>query len=342
MDPNTTNTNESQNFLALWEQFRERFGRDRDGGRHNDESPRRRTIAISMCVLLSVFLWFIFSMQEVYTIDLTFPTQLVNIPENQALASLPPASVRAQVQGQGFTLLQLRYDPPIVPINANASQVNVSEAVPNLPGGADLENVFPRTLALDKEPRITREVPVRLHATLETPSAFDLVQPPDIEPDSVTVTGAQSIVEDITFWPTVRVERSGIRDTLLMRVPLADSLRGLVSLSSGAVRLRAIAGQFTEGTRMIDVIVTGAPSTEDMKIVTLERDQVRVRYRVLFTQYEKAQRAPNFFATVSYEAIRSDTTGSVTPVPHLPDGVVLRDVDLIPSSLQYYNVLPSR
>lgn len=334
-----SNTNDSQNFSALWEQLRERFTRNRQE-RYGADSKRQRSIAITMCVLLSVFLWFIFSMQERYTISLTFPTEIVNVPPDEALADLPPSSVDVQVQAQGFTLLQLRYDPPTVPVNAAAQQVNFFEAVPQLPGGAQLENVFPRLLDLQREPRITLRVPVRLQAEIDTPPTHDLIEPPSVEPDSVLITGAQSIVEGVRFWPTVTVAEQGLRDSLVMRVPLADTLEGLVRVSEQAVTLTAVSRQFTEGTRMIDVIVTGVPSTDEMQVVTLERNEVRVRYRVLFSQYEDALEAPDFFATVSYEAIRSDTTGRVQPVPQLPDGMILRDVDLIPSSLQYYNRLP--
>ena len=336
------NTNDSQNFLALWEQFRERFGRNREDERFGEESPRRRSAAIAFCICLSIFLWFIFSMQETYTTELVFPTQLVNIPDDQALADLPPRTVRAQVQGQGFTLLQLRYDPPIIPINASDDRINLFDAAPNLPSGADLESIYPTTLDLRKEPRVTREVPVRLMADIKTPAAYALLEPPTIEPDTVLATGARSIVEGLQFWPTTRVEVSGLRDSLVRQVPLADTLDGLVRLSNQSITMRAVARQFTEGTRMIDVMVTGVPSTDEMQIVTLEREQVRVRYRVLLSQYERAQNTGSFYATVSYESIRSDTTGSVRPVAHVPNDLVIRNVELIPSSLQYYNVLPSR
>jgi hypothetical protein len=44
----------------------------------------------------------------------------------------------------------------------------------------------------------------------------------------------------------------------------------------------------------------------------------------------------DFFATVSYDEIRQDTTGRVQPDLVLPENVVLRDVEMIPQTLGYY------
>ena len=49
-----------------------------------------------------------------------------------------------------------------------------------------------------------------------------------------------------------------------------------------------------------------------------------------------SERAPDFFATVSYDQIREDTTGYVRPELHLPSDLIIRDPEMIPSRLQYY------
>ena len=64
-----------------------------------------------------------------------------------------------------------------------------------------------------------------------------------------------------------------------------------------------------------------------------------VRYRVLLSDFKKAETAPDFFATVRYDDIRRDTSGRVQPFLNLPSGVVLRDVKFSPPSLRYYDYL---
>lgn len=331
--------NSGQGFTQFIERVRDRFTRNVEEDRYGrEDGPRGR--AITICVLISMTLWFLITMQESYTVMLSFPTEVVNVPSDRALTSLPPEEVRAQVRGQGFSLLQLRYQPPRIPISAAAGRVELRDAVPEeLQNRVQIQGFSPQVVELAQGPRVTRKVPVRLRANIETPETYELIDPPRVEPDSVAVTGAKSIVNNIRYWPTQSFSYDGLRDTLVASVPLADTLSRLVTTDVEAVTMQAVAGMFTEGTREIRVDVQGAPTRDDMKVVTLEQETVRVRYNVLFSQYEEAREAPDFFATVTYEQIRADTTGRVRPIAQEPEDLVLRDVEMIPPTLRYYNVL---
>lgn len=318
---------------AFWDRIHGLFSR-RSMRERFEEQPQRRGFVITMAILVSSLLWFTFTMRETHTKIIQMPTEVVNLPENQALSQLPPDNVRVQVVGDGWSILRLRLRPPTIPINASQQEVGIRESIPELPKNVDIQSVSPASLNLWRERRITRKVPVELRAEIETPATHDLVNPPELLPDSVEIIGAASIVGDITEWPTVRRTFENVRDTLETRVALSDTLSGLVNRNVSAVTLRAVSKQFTEGVREIDVTVQGQPSTQTL--VSLEPSSVRVRYRVLFDQYQDAQSAMDFFATVSYDEIRQDTTGRVRPDLHVPDNLVLRDVEMIPPTLGYY------
>lgn len=309
------------------------FTSSRDGHLYTDEEPRRRGLIIAVCVLISFVLWLTFTLQEVKIVTLEVPTQVTNMPSDQALEQLPPSAVNVQVEGEGLQLLWMYYNPPTVPIDVAQEQVNLPEAL-DLPDNVRLQSVAPRQVTIAKEPRVTRRIPIRPRVHLETPPAYELVGVPHIEPDSVTVTGANSIVEGLEYWPTDSVTVEGMRDSIAVQVPLADTLRELVSRDIHVVTFIARAGRFAEATREIEVEVTGVPSGQN--VVTLEPSTVRVRYRVLFEELFESQRVPEFFATVSYDQIRADTTGYVRPQLHLPSDLTIRDPEMIPSRLQYY------
>lgn len=303
------------------------------------ERPPHRGVAITLCILISGLLWFTFTMQETYTVVLQLPTVVDNLPADQALVAQPPANVRVSVQGEGWTLLQLYANRPAIRINAANEQVNLEDAVAStdLPKNVRLAGVSPSTLNLRKERRVERRVPIRLRARVDPADTYDYVRAPRIRPDSVRIAGAVSIVSRITDWPTEPRTFTDVKDTLRATVALADTLRGLVQRSVDEVALFAVTQQFTEDDREITIIVTDEPSNQTL--VTLVPPTIRVVYKVLFSQYEEARDAPDFFATVSYDAIRSDTTGRVYPVLHLPEDLVLRDVKMIPPSLRYYQRL---
>lgn len=318
---------------VFWGRLRQIFSRrGEDGGQRR--RPRFNSVAVFLCALISCFLWFIFTMQEDYTAVLEVPTRVTNLPTEEALTEVPPATARVEVRGEGFKLLRFAFDPPALPIDVAAGQIDLG-AVIDLPQGVSLLNVTPRQLSLAKEPRVARRVPVRLRADIATPPTHDLIAPPQIQPDSVTVSGAESLVGSLDAWPTERLRVENLRDTLATSVALADTLGGLVRHTTEAVRVTARAQQYTEGTREIEVRIPGSPE----RSVTLEPSTVRVRYRVPVAQYPASQEADGFFATVSYDALRADTTGRVRPSLVLPPGLDIRDVRVLPPTLRYYTYI---
>lgn len=316
----------------FWEWIQSTFARTRRRPPATSENVPKRGLVITICVLVSAFLWFTFTIRGTYTATISMPTQVQNIPENQALVSLPPERVQVQVEGEGFSLIRLNYNPPTIPVDASEDVVNIEQAVRQLPQNVRITGVSPSSFNLRKEGSLTRTIPIRPQFEIRTPSTHDLLEAPELQPDSVRVTGAYSIVSGLDYWPTEERTFRDVRDSLVTTVELADTLSGLVRKSVQTTRLRVQARQFTEGMREIPVTVTGGPE----RAVTLDPPYILVKYRVLFSQYEEAMEAPDFFATVSFDDILADTTGRIRPELNPPDGIVLRDVERIPPVLRYF------
>lgn len=292
-------------------------------------------MAITVCVLLSCILWLSLTLGEQRTQTIRLPVEVVETPEGQALAEVPPTHVQVQLQGRGLDLIRLLYNPPVVEVRATTSQVDVADEI-DLPQGTSLqlEAVTPASFEMALEPRQTRRVPVQSRVEVDVASDYELLEDPLIEPDSVEVEGAESVVRGVEAWPTTASTIENLQDTVEVQVPLADTLRRLVNVRPQDVRVIARAGRFVEETREVEVEVTGVPSGQDL--VSLQPSTIRIRYRVLFRDLFKARRASEFFATVSYDQIRTDTTGYVTPRVHVPSDLHIRDSEPIPSRLRYY------
>jgi len=242
-----------------------------------------------------------------------------------------------QVQGEGISLFQLYYNRPSYPLDASQPVVDLESTPPELPKNLRLEMVAPRTFAARTDARVTATIPIRLRYNLTTPDTYELLYPPIAIPDSVRVSGARSIIADLTEWPTEVVRISGLTDSVAVDAALVDTLGQLVEREIMSTTMVAVSREFTGATRIVEVIIEGAPSTE--KLVTLEPSRLTVRYKVLLSEFRESQRAPDFFATVQYDEIRSDTTGRVRPRLHAPANLTLRDVQWTPASLRYFNYL---
>jgi len=308
-----------------------------------DESPKRQSLAIALSILISCMLWFTFTMQETYVRVVELPTEVVNLPADVALAELPPQKVRVEVRGPGWQLLgsfgSFGSKLPVIPIDASLNTVNLEAAVQalSLSNNVSIQGVSPTQISLQKEDRIMVTVPVQLNAIIEPPPTHDLVTPPVIIPDSVTISGARSVIGDLMSWPTEPFEALDLRDSIVVQLPLADTLSGLVTRSRDSVTLIARAKEFPQGTRELPVQVRGLPNFQEL--VRLEPPTIMVRYRVPIDQYDAVERAPDFYAEVSYEEILNDTTGAIVPRVNLPREYDVRDVELFPPSIRAYQII---
>lgn len=318
------------------ERLRTLFRPEQESGRRDENSGRG--IAVAVCVLLSVILWLSLTVQEQRMVRMSFPVEVTGVPEGQALTQRPPSSVDVQLQGRGMDLLRLIFNPPTVRVTAQEGEISVQDAL-DLPRASDarIESVIPRTIDLALEPRVERRVRVKPRVNVQLASAHELVDELRIQPDSITLRGAESVVNGLDGWPTDSLVLSDVRDTVRAEVPLQDTLSGLVDRDTERVMVTARAGKFAEETRKVTVEVTGVPAGQDL--VALEPSTIRIRYRVLFDQLFDSRRSSEFFATVSYSQIRSDTTGYVEPQIHVPSNLVIRDPEPIPPRLQYYTFL---
>ncbi len=204
-------------------------------------APRHRGRAVVVCVILSVLLWFFFSMRRSTFIDLTLPTQIVNVPPGESLSTPPPRTVSYRIRGDGLSLLPLYYNHPVVNIDASQTEVDFGVNANDFPGDIRIESASPPTYYPQLEPSVTIRVPIELRARIKTASTHEFVVEPHVVPDSVSITGARSLVTRIKSWPTVSFAQTNLRDSLSTKLMLADSLAGLVQLGEKETSLTAIA-----------------------------------------------------------------------------------------------------
>jgi hypothetical protein len=296
----------------------------------------RRAIAGVLSVLIAIMLWFTFSMREQYSVAIEMPLEVGRLPEGRALRTLPPAQARVTVQGAGWELLKLQRTPPPLTLHALDEQVDVFAAAsesPRLPAGLSVQSVTPATVRLELDPVVTRAVPVRLVVDVDPAPLYDLHGSPRVVPDTVYVTGARSVVLPLESFPTAPLARGDVRQTITARLPLADTLRGLVRTHVASVEATVPVALFTEASRELVVHVEGAPPGAPPVILLPPR--VRVTYRIPVEQYERSRRTPDFYVFVPYATVINDTTGTLQPVAQLPANLSVRDLRIDPRRLRY-------
>ena len=307
--------------------------------REPGERTTRNGLAMALSLVIAIVLWFTFSMEEVYTTTVEVPLEIVSLPEGRALQSYPPSAASVSLQGRGENLFALTWTPPRIRLFADGPTVNVAEAVEEagLPGGVTVLGAQPRTIRLDLEDRIERDLPVRLDGRIRAAQTFDLLSPPTIEPAMVQVSGARSLLNGFTSWPTEPFLADDLSQDLRTSVALSDTLAGLVELSTDFVLVSADIVEFTGGEMTLPVEVVNLPPQIDS--VRFEPRRVNAFFdSPVGDALERVQQV-GFRAVVDYEDIARDAgTGTVSVGYRLRDGLDARNIRFEPSRVEYFFV----
>ncbi len=306
-----------------------------------DEPASQRGLAMLLSVVVALVMWFSFSMRESYPVTMRMPIEIAQTPSGTALRSLPPATATVTLRGDGWTLLSLIRRSPTIRVAAESRLVDLGAALQEagLPAGIEVQAVQPQAIELALDTRTNRRLPIRLRRRIETEVGFDLLRAPRLTPDSVTVTGAQSLLGVLDAWPTELLVAQDVEDSLTRIVALADTFGGLLSPSVTATRVQVDVGEFTEGTRTLLVEVENLPP--GILGVRFDPPRVQAVFRVpsVGDTYDRALSSTRVRAVVDYFDIARDTTATDGQVPvsaRWPDDLDIRDVTVQPSRVGYF------
>ncbi len=294
-------------------------------------------LAATLCLLSSLLIWSLLTLSDSQTAEIDVPIEVIGLPIGRALVEAPPAQVRVSLRGEGFDLFELFYDRPSLPIQATDDRVEMADLRFDLPGNVDILSFSPPVVELRSGESGTRRLPIRPTLDLSFNETYDVAGVIRTFPDSVTVIGAREIVDRLTHWPTKRVgPYRRLTDTVEVNVELSDTLSNLVRLSVEDADVVIPVGAFTGAERDVEVQVVGAPTSE--RVVTLDPPTVRLRFRVLLSQYRRAMESPLIRATLDYDSLRADDTNFIRPVVQFPSSLVMRDLDVTPAVVYYFTV----
>lgn len=178
-------------------------------------------------LVLALLLWFSVSAEERLEYDV--PTNVeVEVRDSAWVLASAPEQVQTFFQAQRGEAMGLTFGPqPVIRIVVDSvrSPVRRVEIRPdmveyNTQFNARPMEVRPAEIELHLEPRVERRLPVR--ARLETGAAegFTVVRPVLLQPESVTVTGAETEVASLSEVPTEPVELEDLRSSFTRELRL--------------------------------------------------------------------------------------------------------------------------
>lgn len=300
----------------------------------------RRLPTIAAAFFFALVIWFFVSMTKPYTTTKNIPVVIKIENSRFAIKNKVPKEIEVKFEGIGWKILSLYFTEPEWVIDLgqetedNVLRIettkNAALYLKSLPDGLTALNVQPDQLVLRLDEKITKRLPIRLMAKFEPVVGYTLSDRLVIQPESVTVSGSRSRLENMTYWETERTSFTGLNNKFSLDVKLLDTLEGHVSLSAQSAQVIGSAEQLAElefSDLPVEIETHGTEST-----VTLIPGRVNIVVGGGLSDLAKLI-PDSIRASIRYEDIVSDTTGAVTPTIIVPKHIKLLRTS--PEQLQY-------
>jgi YbbR domain-containing protein len=298
---------------------------------------RNYAVSIIFSIFFAILLWLIVNLQGDYEVEFSIPFVVKNIPDDMAIKSNYPDSVHVKLYGSGWNFLLMYFS------GNHRVSLDLSDAERNLfvhlmdnprvsvsiPRGLEILSISPEMIKIEFDKKVVKKVPVELDADIVLPAGYGIVGNPELDPDSIEVSGARIIVSKIKLLRTERIKIEDRREDFIGEVNIYNPYGKLVHLSSMKVNVRIKIQQIVEQEFLIPVEVRSLPEGREV-ILFPEKVKVIVRGGI---DNIATLRDTLIKAFVDYNDILRDRTGLIRPEVSLPEDITL--IGIRPEGLEY-------
>lgn len=332
---------------AFFQFISERFTRFFSGinPTYGDESQltpyegKEKFIAFGIALFFSICLWFIVNLSRDFNLILDVPIKLTALADDVSVVSDVPEFASVSISGEGWKLLSIYTNPPRLTLSAEAGEVNMADLIRNQVGAfSDLNvmQVYPPRLTVETERRIEKRVPVQNRVGIFTRDRHSLISDPVLVPDSITIRGAETILEQITYWETTETALHDITGFSRHRIQLRQGERGVIPQTE-SVLIEVEAAEFTEAEQRVPIRTRNLPGGS---AVTFNPSSILVRFDIPIHQYNEVQRARLFQAFVDFTLLDEDDSGFVIPeVELIEEQYIARIRSFQPPRVSYFRIV---
>ena len=289
-------------------------------------------------LFLAVLLWGIIGLNDPVQVSLKIPVSVSDGPKEEAVITNAPVAVNATIRASGWRVLRCMFDPTVrlsiprpSPRNRMVlSTVEVLEQMDAFSRGVVFIDAVPRSITIVSEKAVSKRIPIQPILLGKFREGFDRVGPIHVTPDSVTITGASSVLSTIERWPTTPIQFHDINTPFVSTVTLSDSLSMFVQRSVSSTQVGFEVQPTAE--QMISGVPVELIQVPERKKIILIPNVVDVIIRGGVNTLS-ALPVNDIKATIDYRSILLDTSGTVTPTINTPENITV--VRIAPDKVQY-------
>ena len=305
-----------------------------------------RIVIFLICIVIATLFWFLNALNKEYTVDLIFPVRYTNLPQNKVLANNPPDQFVLKVNSYGFTILRHKLSMAFSPLifNVNEFTGGRMETSPNskfsiatrqfikrfsgqVSNELEIVEIQPDTLYFEFDRIVQKKVKVKTAITYTLKRQFYPSGEITTEPDSVLVSGPESIMDTLACIRTKFQTYKDLDKDIQRNVQLEQYDK--LILDTKRVVLKIPMEEFTQKQLMVPIHVTGVPDNVSVKLFP---DKVKVNFMVGLSHFNEIT-DKEFELAVTYSDIENKKQMLDVTVRSQPQHVL--SVSINPARVEY-------
>lgn len=277
-------------------------------------------------LIFAVVIWIFVQFSKQYNEIFTIPIQYVNVPPDKLLKEDNPQTIQLKMQENGFRLAWFSLFPPTLNIDVSRASEqsgqlvyvideNRAQILEQLNINFDDNNFLKDALVIAYEQKREKKLPVISRIEVEFAAGYSAVDELLVEPDSITVSGPDNILDTLSAIKTFPVTFSEVKKDLDGSILLDTTSLPKLTLYSERVNYHLGVEKFTEGKLQVPIELINVP--ENLNVVVFPKETV-LFFQVNLKDFNKVT-ASDFRVVANFENVRENQDFIVPEVVEKPE-----------------------
>ena len=286
-------------------------------------------------LVFSAFVWIFVQFSKQYSEVVEFPITYVNVPKDKIILRDSPSSLDLRLRDNGINIAFRKIFPKKLVIDISETTEDGNELIyaleqqkqailAQLKIDYEAVNFLQEDLRINFEQRMVKNIPVVPNIDLSFSVGYSALEGIKLEPDSVTVSGPENILDTLQKVYTSALKINNISKDVQGTIKLNTANLEKLTFYREDVEYSLRTDKFTEGKVVIPVELINVPNNLNVVIFPKE---VTVFYQVSLNQFDKI--SPSGFKVVADFQKASNSDGyllaQIVKKPQLVNNVRLNE-----------------
>lgn len=279
-------------------------------------------------LLLAIVIWIFAQFSKVYNEIIEIPVKYTNVPPDKYITEENPEKLKLQMEATGFKLSYFSLFPPTLFIDVSNSAQQDGEIIyifdehredieSQLDITFDNSQFITNSLNIKYQQRKKKIVPVHSRINIEYAIGYAAAEELNIEPDSITVSGPDNILDTLNQLHTVELNLKAVNKDLMGSVAVDTSDLAKITLYTKKVNYQLNVEKFTEGRVEIPIDLINVP--EGLNVVIFPK-KILLFYQVNLEDFSSILPA-DFRVVCDFKELEGNQDFLIPKVIKKPDNV---------------------